>query len=104
MTTGAHFTAYLRKGFLFMRRLVGISYIRKPLHPIPSRFSMLRIWDVYPGSRIPVPIFFISDTGSGFASQNLSILTQKTYTKFSKIRSLDPGSGFISISDPGSTD
>jgi hypothetical protein len=44
----------------------------------------------------------IPDPGSGSAS---SILTQKTETKFSKIRSgmfiPDPGSGFFSIPDPG---
>jgi len=47
--------------------------------------SSLRIGDVNPGSRIPDPIFSFPHLGSrvgkipdpGFASKNLSILTQK---------------------------
>ncbi len=85
---------------------------------------MLRIRDVYPGSRVPDPKFFILNigfsakkipgSGSAYASKNLStgILNQNIYSKLSEIWSRmfipnpDPGSGFFThprsrILDPG---
>jgi hypothetical protein len=62
---------------------------------------MLRIQDVYPGSRIPDPIFSIQDPGYRVDKipdphQRIKVfLTRKTATKFSKL-----GSGKF-IPDPG---
>jgi hypothetical protein len=69
--------------------------------------AVLRIRDVYPGSRLPVPTFSIPDPGSRVDKipdpdqhQRVSVfLTQKTDTQFLKIKSgmfnPDPGSWII---------
>jgi hypothetical protein len=82
--------------------------------------TVLRIRDVYPGSRIR--LFFIPDPGSelspsripdpGSSSKNLSILTQKKTKKwFLSCKKYDPGcssripdpdAGFLPIPDSGS--
>ncbi len=73
---------------------------------------MLRIRDVYLGSRIRISLTRIQgqkipNPGSGSASKNLSVLTQKIVFKLSKIWSgllipdPDPGSWFLPIQGPG---
>ncbi len=58
--------------------------------------TVLRIQNIYPGSRIR--IFSIRDPGSASASKNSNILTQKIVSKLSEIWSRM----FISDPDPGS--
>jgi hypothetical protein len=82
------------------------------MKPLYLRFqSVLRIRDVYPGSEF-FPSRIEGQKDSGYASKNLSILTQKIVSKLQKydpdcssrirIPDPDPGSCFLPILDPGS--
>jgi hypothetical protein len=71
--------------------------------------AVLQIQDVYTGSRIRLfhsgsRIDKIPDSGSGSASKHKVLLTEKTYTKFSKIRSgmFIPDPWIFSVPDLGS--
>ncbi len=96
-----------RQAFVVNRHQICAIYAGNSLKYNNSlKLPVLRIRDVYPGSRIR--FFFILDHGS--ASKNLSILNQKNVSKLSEIWSglfipdLDRGSGFFYpswIPDPG---
>ncbi len=67
---------------------IRIHYLRLNTDPDPGFWSVLRIRDVYPGSRIRlfpsrIRIVFIPDPGS--ASKNLSIFTQKIVSELKEI-------------------
>ncbi len=97
----------------FFRALIFFTFctISDPYHTIHSYNipAMLRIRDVYPGSRIrlfpsQIRLFSIPDPGSEFfhpgsASKNLRILTQKWFLSTRRID--HPGSGSLLFTHPG---
>ncbi len=69
---------FLRRYKLLMRADMGKRETSNRICIVLSLVLWIR--DVYPGSRIPDPGSEFFHPGSGSASKNLSILTQKTYT------------------------